>query len=80
MAGWSWKCGITMAVLSLIIYMLLTWAASSYGSEDAGKLSLNELPSGSSVGQMAMSMEVVLFVSIFLAWQANSAWFGCGMN
>lgn len=75
-ADWQWKCGITIAVLTLLIFILIGWALNATGAIGAGKKSLNDMQ-GQGFGEIMQSMEVMLFVSVFLAYQFNRMWFSC---
>ena len=76
-ADWQWKCGITIAILALLIFILLGWVfQATTGVAMAGKKSIGEMQ-GQNFGELMQSMEVMLFVAVFLAYQFNRMWFSC---
>jgi hypothetical protein len=76
-ADWQWKCGITIAVLTLLIFILIGLALNAAGVIGAGKKSLNDMQGQGGFSELMTSMEVMLFVSVFLAYQFNRMWFTC---
>ena len=80
----DWKCGIIVAILTFLIYILLRWCMDSISGRNTdeegnleGPKSMREITNGSA-GEYLASFEVLAFISIFIAYQVNISLFGCG--
>lgn len=62
------KCAITTAILSVLVFLLLVSIFSRVWGEDFGK----EMKENDDWVQCLKSMEVVMLVSVFLAYNLNN--------
>ena len=62
----DWKCGMTTAILSVLIYLLLVNLLTRVWGNDVGK-EMNDALSG-----WYKSMEVVMLASVFIAFNLNN--------
>jgi uncharacterized membrane protein AbrB (regulator of aidB expression) len=63
----NWKCSTTVAILTVLVYLLLVTILKSNSGEDSGK-SMEET-------EWFKSMEFLLFVAAFIAYWVNSKLF-----
>jgi len=63
----NWKCSVTVAIISVIVYLLLVMLMHQNGNQDAGK-SMDET-------EWFKSLEVMLLVSVFIAYNINAKLF-----
>ena len=63
----NWKCSVTVAILTVLVYLLLVSLLKSNAGEDSGK-SLEET-------EWYKSMEFLLFLAVFISYNLNSKLF-----
>jgi hypothetical protein len=63
----NWKCSTTVAILTVLVYLLLVTILKSNHAEDSGK-TMEET-------EWFKSMEFLLFVAAFIAYWVNSKLF-----
>jgi hypothetical protein len=63
----NWKCSVTVAILTVLVYLLLATLMKSNVGEDSGK-SMEET-------EWYKSMEFMLFLAVFIAYNLNSKLF-----
>ena len=63
------KCAVTTAIISVIVYLLLVNLLSRVMEEGVGK-EMNDT-------EWYKSMEVILLVAVFLAYNINNSLFTC---
>ena len=63
----NWKCSVTVAILTVLVYLLLVTLMKSNAGDDSGK-PMEET-------EWFKSMEFLLFVAAFIAYWANSKLF-----
>jgi len=63
----NWKCSTTVAILTVLVYLLLVTLMKSNFGEDSGR-DMNET-------EWFKSMEFLLFLAVFVAFNLNSQLF-----
>ena len=63
----NWKCSTTIAIITVLVYLLLVTLMKSNAGEDSGK-TIEET-------EWFKSMEFILFLAVFLAYNLNSMLF-----